>query len=152
MDIHGEQLLNADKEVIWRMLNDPEVLRECIPGCEELNADAENRMNATVTVKIGPIKARFSGGVELMDLNPPTSYSIVGEGKGGVAGFARGKADVVLEEQPDGTLLKYKVDVTIGGKIAQLGGRLIESTAKKLSGVFFDRFASKVSVVTGAET
>jgi len=145
MELKGEQLLPAERSVVWKMLNDPDVLRECIPGCESLEAEGDDRMNATVAVKIGPIKARFAGEVELQNLNPPSSYSIVGEGKGGMAGFAKGKADVSLEERPDGTLLMYAVNVLVGGKIAQLGGRLIESTSKRLSEEFFRRFAQRVT-------
>jgi len=148
MDIEAEQVLPAKRSVVWEMLNDPEVLKDCIPGCETLEAADKEHMSATVTVKIGPIKARFAGDVELQDINPPTSYAIVGEGKGGVAGFAKGRADVFLEDHDQGTLLKYKVNVTIGGKIAQLGGRLITSTSKKLSEQFFESFARKVSAVT----
>lgn len=145
MDIQAEQVLAADQAVIWNLLNDPDVLRDCIPGCEALEQDGPNRMTATVTVKVGPIKARFSGNVELQDLIPPKSYSIVGEGKGGLAGFAKGRAQILLEGHESGTLLKYKVDVAIGGKLAQLGARMLESTSKKLSGEFFARFAEIVA-------
>lgn len=144
MEITGEYALPAPREIVWEMLNDPDVLRACIPGCEELNADAADHMSAVVSVKIGPIKARFAGEVNLVDLNPPASYAIVGEGKGGIAGFAKGRADIALDEQEDGTLLRYVVTVAIGGKIAQLGGRLIQSTSKKLSAQFFESFAAKV--------
>lgn len=145
MNIEGEYVLPADRQVVWKMLNDPDVLRSCIPGCEALEAESETRMTATVVTGIGPIKARFSGEVELTNLSPPESYSIVGEGKGGVAGFAKGRADVFLQAHEGGTLLKYTVDVQIGGKIAQLGGRLIASTSKKLSEQFFGSFAEKVT-------
>lgn len=151
MEIIAEQLLPASRETVWKMLNDPEVLRACIPGCEELEALGPEQMTAVVSIKIGPIKARFSGEVELIDLDPPSGYTIVGEGKGGIAGFAKGRADIVLEEQGDETLLKYKVTVAIGGKIAQLGGRLITSTSKKLSEQFFDCFAGKVPEFTTAQ-
>lgn len=144
MEITGEQVLAAPREVVWEMLNNPEILRACIPGCEELNADSPEHMSAVVSLKIGPIKARFAGEVNLVELNPPASYAIVGEGKGGIAGFAKGRADVALEEHAEGTLLKYAVTVAIGGKIAQLGGRLITSTSKKLSAQFFESFAAKV--------
>jgi uncharacterized protein len=145
MDIHGEQFLPADRNLVWKMLNDPEVLKECIPGCESLEVTRENEMTATVSIKIGPIKARFAGQVVLQDIVAPQGYSIVGEGKAGIAGFAKGKADVLLSEQDHGTLLQYKVDVAIGGKIAQLGARLIESTSKKLSAQFFEKFADQVA-------
>ena len=141
MEIEDEHLLSAPRQAVWELLNDPEVLRFCIPGCESLEKTDADAMAATVTVKIGPIKARFAGEVQLVDLNPPESYAIVGEGKGGIAGFAKGRADVHLEERADGTLLRYKVTVQIGGKIAQLGSRLILSTSKKLSREFFDRLS-----------
>ncbi len=152
MEIQAERVLPAPRPVVWEMLNNPDVLRACIPGCESLEADSTDHMTATVSVKIGPIKARFAGDVHLQDIDAPTSYAIVGEGKGGVAGFAKGRADVLLEDHEAGTLLKYKVNVAIGGKIAQLGGRLIDSTSKRLSEQFFDSFVQKVSAVQGATT
>jgi carbon monoxide dehydrogenase subunit G len=145
MKISDEQVLPATREVVWEMLNDADVLRACIPGCEKLDGTEENAFTATVHLKVGPIKVRFAGNVELCDLNPPESYSIVGEGKGGVAGFAKGRANIILEDHPEGTLLKYDVDVQIGGKLAQLGNRLIDSTSRKLAGKFFACFAEKVS-------
>jgi len=150
MDIEAQHILPTDRQTVWAMLNDPQVLRECIPGCEALEMVSTNQMTATVAVKIGPVSARFSGVVELVDLLPPSSFGIVGEGKGGIAGFAKGRADVTLEEHPEGTLLVYKVNVAIGGKLAQLGGRLLDSTSKKLSGQFFERFALKVSEARSA--
>lgn len=144
MQIEDECLLQASRETVWAMLNDVEILRVCIPGCEALEEQEGGRMSAVVTTKIGPIKARFAGEVQLSSLVPPTSYTIQGEGKGGIAGFAKGRADVVLSDHPDGTLLRYSVDVAIGGKIAQLGGRLIASTSKKLSEQFFQSFALQV--------
>lgn len=148
MDILGEQLLPAPRETVWTMLNDPAVLRECIPGCEELVAHDATHMTAIVTLKIGPIKARFAGDVDLVDVMPPASYAIMGEGKGGLAGFAKGRAEVELIEVGDETKLVYKVDVAVGGKLAQLGSRLISSTSKKLSEEFFRRFAAKVPEFT----
>jgi len=145
MEIEDEYTLPASQAVVWRLLNDTDILRECIPGCESLEKTGENAMEAVVVVKIGPIKARFQGAVTLIDLVPPQSYSIVGEGKGGVAGFAKGRADILLQEVEQGTLLKYKVHTQIGGKIAQLGNRLILSTSRMLSREFFDRFSRKVS-------
>jgi carbon monoxide dehydrogenase subunit G len=126
---------------VWAALNDPEVLKACIPGCERLEKASDTQMAATVSLKVGPIKARFAGEVTLLNLNPPHSYTIQGEGKGGIAGFAKGGADVVLKELgPDQTLLTYTVNADVGGKIAQLGSRLITSTSKKLAGEFFTRF------------
>lgn len=145
MDIEAEHILPAGREIVWKHLNDPDVLRDCIPGCESLEMDDRGRMSAAVVVRIGPIKARFSGEVRLENLDPPNGYSIVGEGKGGVAGFAKGRADVSLADDRQGTLLKYKVDVQIGGKIAQLGGRLITATSRKLSEQFFQSFAARMT-------
>lgn len=146
MIIEGEERIEAPVETVWRALNDAEVLKECIPGCEELEKKSDTEFTATVSLKIGPIKARFNGGVELTNLNPPHSYTISGEGKGGVAGFAKGGADVSLEEDgPDATILSYKAKADVGGKMAQLGGRLIQSTSKKLAGQFFSDFNARVS-------
>ncbi len=149
MELKGQQLINAPRETVYAALNDPDVLKQCIRGCESLNKTSDTNMDATVAIKVGPVKAKFSGAVELTNLNPPESYTIVGEGKGGAAGFAKGKADVTLTEQGDQTLLDYAVHADVGGKLAQLGGRLLEGTAKKLSGEFFQKFGD---VVGGGET
>ena len=149
MELKGQQLINAPRETVYAALNDPDVLKQCIPGCETLNKTSDTNMDATVAIKVGPVKAKFSGAVELTNLNPPESYTIVGEGKGGAAGFAKGKADVTLTEQGEQTLLDYAVHADVGGKLAQLGGRLLEGTAKKLSGEFFQKFGD---VVGGGET
>jgi carbon monoxide dehydrogenase subunit G len=146
MEIVGERLIRASRETVWAALNDPEVLRATIPGCEELQKTSDTEFAAKVVVKIGPIKARFAGKVSLSDIVPPVSYTIRGEGQGGIAGFAKGGAGVQLEPAADGsTLLRYSARAEVGGKIAQLGARLIDSTARKLSGQFFDRFAEAVS-------
>ncbi|KQT64334.1 MULTISPECIES: CoxG family protein [unclassified Aureimonas] len=145
MDLKGEYRLPAPRTAVWEALNDPDVLRACIPGCESLEMKGDNEMAATVVTKIGPVKAKFSGEVRLEDIVAPESYSIVGEGKGGIAGFAKGGAKVHLAEDGADTILTYSVDAQVGGKIAQLGGRLIESTAKKLSAQFFDAFAAHVT-------
>lgn len=146
MDMNGSEAIGAPVDVVWRALNDPDVLRQCIPGCESLDKTSDTEMTATVVLKIGPVKARFEGAVQLSNLNPPNSYTISGEGKGGMVGFAKGGADVSLQAQPDGTtLLTYSVKADVGGKIAQLGGRLIDSTAKKLAEQFFSSFGAKVS-------
>jgi carbon monoxide dehydrogenase subunit G len=127
-------------------LNDPEILRQAIPGCESLDKTSDTAMTAKVVLKIGPIKAKFEGAVELQNLNPPHSYTIAGEGKGGLAGFAKGGADVSLEaDGPDATILTYTVKAEVGGKIAQLGSRLIDSTSKKLAGEFFSKFGAIVA-------
>ncbi len=146
MIIEGEELIEAPIEKVWAGLNDPEVLQACIPGCESLEKSSDTEFVAVVVLKIGPIKARFNGEVELQDLNPPHGYRIVGEGKGGIAGFAKGGADVQLsEEGPAQTRLKYESKADVGGKIAQLGSRLITSTSKKLATQFFSEFNKKVS-------
>jgi uncharacterized protein len=146
MNMEGEERIEAPVAKVWQALNDPEVLQACIPGCESLEKKSDTEFAATVSLKIGPIKARFQGAVELKNLNPPNSYTIEGEGKGGIAGFAKGGADVALT--PDGeaaTVLKYTVKADVGGKIAQLGSRLIDSTSKKLAGQFFSNFNKTVS-------
>lgn len=141
MQLTGEYRIPAPRERVWEMLNDADVLRACIPGCESLEAEGSDSFIAKVTTKIGPVKATFNGQVTLADLNPPESYRITGEGKGGVAGFARGGADVSLAEDGDGTRLTYKADAQVGGKLAQLGGRLIDSTARKMADQFFGKFS-----------
>lgn len=146
MDMNGHETIQAPIEAVWRALNDPEILRQCIPGCEALDKTSDTEMTAAVVLKVGPVKARFEGAVQLSNLNPPHSYTISGEGKGGIVGFARGGADVTLtEEGPSATVLSYTVKADVGGKIAQLGGRLIDSTAKKLAEQFFSSFSAKVS-------
>jgi carbon monoxide dehydrogenase subunit G len=144
MTMSGEQQLSAPREVVWAKLNDPEVLKVCIPGCESLERLSENEFQAVATNKIGPVKARFKGKVRLTDLDPPNGYKISGEGDGGIAGFAKGGATVTLSEKDGGTLLTYNVEAQIGGKLAQLGQRLINGAAKKLADEFFSKFAAAV--------
>ncbi|MBW8637970.1 carbon monoxide dehydrogenase subunit G [Hoeflea sp. WL0058] len=144
MEMKGEERIAASREVVWEALNNPEVLKQCIPGCESLEQTGENEMAATVKLKIGPVSAKFNGAVTLENINAPESYTISGEGKGGVAGFAKGGADVSLEEEGDETVLSYEVKAQVGGKIAQLGSRLIDSTSKKLAGQFFENFKTIV--------
>ncbi|MCR4268580.1 carbon monoxide dehydrogenase subunit G [Nitratireductor sp. ZSWI3] len=152
MVIEGEERIEAPVQAVWQALNDPEVLKDCIPGCEELEKTSDTEFAATVALKIGPIKARFNGAVELTNLNPPHSYTISGEGKGGVAGFAKGGADVTLtEDGPGATILTYSAKADVGGKMAQLGSRLIQSTSKKLAGQFFSDFNTRVSGAGGYE-
>lgn len=144
--IEGEERIAAPIATVWASLNDPDMLKASIPGCEMLEKTDDDRMKATVVLKIGPIKASFAGEVALSNINPPTSYTISGEGKGGIAGFAKGGADVALaEDGPDATILRYKASADVGGKIAQLGSRLIESTSKKLAGEFFSNFSAAVT-------
>jgi len=145
MDLSGERVIPAARQVVWDALNDADILRACIPGCETLEKQSDTQMTATVVTKIGPVKVKFSGEINLQNINAPESYTIVGEGKGGIAGFASGGADVRLEEAEGGTRLVYSVDAKVGGKIAQLGSRLISSTANKLAGRFFDSLAEKLS-------
>ena len=144
MEMTGSHLIPASRESVWDALNDPDVLRACIPGCKELEKTSDTEMTATVVAKVGPVKATFKGEVSLENLNPPTSYSIVGEGKGGIAGFAKGGANVTLSDAEGGTQLDYEVDAKVGGKLAALGSRLIDSTAKKLAGEFFKNFSEHV--------
>ena len=144
MELKDEQKINAPREIVYAALNDPDVLKQCIPGCETLEKTSDTDMTATVTLKVGPVKAKFNGAVELSNLNPPSSYTITGEGKGGPAGFAKGSADVNLIEDGKGTILQYDVHADVGGKLAQLGGRLIDSTSKKLAGQFFEKFGAIV--------
>jgi uncharacterized protein len=150
MEMTGEQRLPAPREVVWAALNDPEVLKRCIPGCEEIERVSDTEMTAKVAARVGPVSAKFSGAVTLSDLDPPNGYTISGEGKGGVAGFAKGGAKVRLEPDGEGTLLRYEVTASVGGKLAQIGARLIDATAKKMAEDFFGRFSVAVSEKTGA--
>ena len=145
MDMTGERRIEAPRQTVWRALNDPVVLKASIPGCESLEKLSDTDMKATAAVKIGPISARFSGAVRLSDLDPPNGYTIGGEGQGGVAGFAKGGARVRLEDEGSATLLHYEVHAQVGGKIAQLGARLIDASAKQMADAFFDRFSKEVA-------
>ncbi|WP_298855497.1 carbon monoxide dehydrogenase subunit G [uncultured Ruegeria sp.] len=145
MELTDEIRISAPRDVVYRALNDPEVLKDCIPGCEELTQNSPTELEAKVVLKIGPVKARFSGEVTLDTTNAPDRFSLTGEGKGGAAGFAKGGAEVTLTEDGDETVLTYTAKVDVGGKIAQLGSRLIAGTAKKLSGKFFTSFGEIVS-------
>ena len=149
MTMNGQVQLPASRDVVWAKLNDPEVLKSCIPGSEQLDKISDNEFQAVATVKVGPVKARWKGKVRLSDLDPPNSYRISGEGEGGVAGFAKGGAKVSLSDKDGGTLLTYDVEAQIGGKLAQLGQRLINSAAKKTADDFFVKFAE--AVAKGAE-
>jgi carbon monoxide dehydrogenase subunit G len=144
MNMIGEIQLPASRETVWAMLNEPAVLKSCIPGCELLDKDSDNEFRAVATIKIGPVKARWKGKVRFSNLDPPNSYRISGEGDGGVAGFAKGGAKVSLANKDGGTLLSYNVEAQIGGKLAQLGQRLINSVAKKTADDFFENFAAAV--------
>jgi hypothetical protein len=141
MDMTGEYKIKAPRDRVWAALNDPDVLRQAIPGCEELNKLSDTELEAAARAKIGPVSARFKGKVTLSDLNPPESYTLTGEGSGGAAGFAKGEAKVHLTEDGDATVLRYTVKATIGGKLAQMGQRLVDGAAKKMADDFFDKFA-----------
>src|SRR5829696_3840148 len=147
MTMTGEVQLPAAQDVVWAKLIDPDVLRACIPGCESLEKLSDTEFQAVATNKIGPVKARFKGKVKLTDLDPPNGYRISGEGDGGVAGFAKGGATVKLTpaDSGDGTVLSYAVEAQIGGKLAQLGQRLVNGAAKKMADQFFERFAAAVN-------
>jgi uncharacterized protein len=155
MTMTGEATLPADRSRVWAMLNDPLVLKACIPGCQSLEKTSDTSFAAVVKLKIGPVSATFKGAVHLDDLDPPNGYTIAGEGEGGVAGFAKGGAKVRLSDAapestaPHSTLLKYDVEANVGGKIAQLGSRLIDGVAKKMADQFFTAFAAAVG--RGAE-
>jgi len=147
MELNGQQRIAAPRQKVWDALNDPRVLKACIPGCESLTQDGDSSFDAVVQAKVGPVRAKFSGRVELSDIRPPESYRISGEGKAGAAGVAKGSADVSLAEDGDGTVLNYVVKANVGGKLAQVGSRLVQSTANKYAADFFARFGD---IVTGA--
>jgi carbon monoxide dehydrogenase subunit G len=151
MQMNDSQRIPASKDKVWAALNDPDILKQCIPGCQSLEMTNPNEMTATVVLRVGPVKATFGGKVTLSDLDPPNSYRISGEGNGGIAGFAKGGATVkLIAESPDVTILSYEVDAQIGGKLAQLGSRLIDSTSKKLAGQFFASFGEAVGGTVAA--
>jgi hypothetical protein len=146
MDMSGERRIPAPRDKVWAALNDTEILRQSIPGCQEITRHSETEMSAKVAVKLGPVSANFTGKVQLSEIDPPTSYTIGGEGSGGVAGFAKGGAKVRLADAEAGsTLLSYDVNAQVGGKLAQLGARLIDSSAKQMAEQFFDRFSAAVA-------
>jgi uncharacterized protein len=150
MDMTGFELIKATKQQVWEALNDAEVLKACIPGCEELIKTSDVEFTAKTVLKIGPVKAKFSGVVRLEDLDPPNGYRLVGEGSGGIAGHAKGGATVTLTEEEEGVRLAYEVKSEIGGKIAQLGSRLIDATAKRLAGEFFGKFKETLEQTSNA--
>jgi carbon monoxide dehydrogenase subunit G len=146
MQMSGETVLPAPRERVWAALNDPEILKACIPGCESFERTGDTSFKALVVAKIGPVKAKFRGNVELEDLDPPNAYRIAGTGEGGVAGFAKGGAKVSLSDAEDGgTKLSYEAEGQIGGKLAQLGQRLVDGVAKSMADQFFGNFARKLS-------
>ncbi|MFQ5438618.1 MAG: CoxG family protein [Paracoccaceae bacterium] len=140
MDMSGEYRISAPRIAVWEALNDAAILKVCIPGCEEISWTSPTGLEAVVVQKIGPVKARFAGVIEILNINAPLSYTIRGEGKGGVAGFAKGSADVSLHDENGETVLSFVVRAQVGGKLARLGSRLIDSTAKKVANRFFGNF------------
>lgn len=145
MDMTGEERIAAPRDAVWAGLNNPDILKQCIPGCQSLEWVSPTELTATVKLKIGPVSASFNGEVKLSNINAPESYTISGEGKGGIAGFAKGGADVVLKEDGDETILQYEAKAQVGGKIAQLGSRLVDSSAKKLAQQFFSDFSAAIN-------
>jgi len=144
MKLSGSYQINLEKQKVWEALNDPEILKKAIPGCKEFKKNSDTEFSATATNKIGPFNASFTGTVELKDLNPPNSYKITGSGNSPV-GFASGEAEVILEDENGRTKLIYTVEANVGGKIAQVGSRLIDMTAKKMADIFFSKFSELVS-------
>ena len=151
MDMTGERRIAAPRQAVWDALNDTETLKASIPGCESLEKTGDNHMKATAAVKLGPISARFNGAVTLTDIDAPNGYTITGEGQGGVAGFAKGGAKVFLTDDAGATLLKYEVHAQVGGKLAQLGARLIDATAKQMAEQFFTKFSDEVQKLVPSE-
>jgi carbon monoxide dehydrogenase subunit G len=151
MDMTGERHIPAPRQLVWDALNDTETLKASIPGCESLEKVGDNQMKAVAAVKLGPISARFNGAVTLSDIDAPNSYTITGEGQGGVAGFAKGGAKVFLTDDAGATLLKYEVNAQVGGKLAQLGARLIDATAKQMAEQFFTKFSDEVGKLVPPE-
>lgn len=151
MELNGETLIAAPRERVWAALNDPDVLAACIEGVERLERAGENRFEGTMNAKVGPVRAKFTGAVELSEIDAPNAYVISGEGKGGVAGFAKGKASVRLEDTAEGTQLTWQASSTVGGKLAQLGARLIEGTAKAYAKSFFAAFKARVESIETVE-
>jgi carbon monoxide dehydrogenase subunit G len=151
MQMTGEQRIAAPRQQVWEALNDPAVLAACIPSCQSLEKEGEDRFNAVAEVRIGPIGARFKGSVTLGDLDPANGYTITGQGNGGIAGSAKGSAKVRLSDDAGGTLVSYAVDAEVGGRMAQLGGPIIDATAKQLAGKFFSKFGEIVGANEAGE-
>jgi hypothetical protein len=145
MEMQGERRIPAPRQTVWERLNDPETLKQCIPGCESVDKLSDTEFTAKVVARVGPVRANFTGKVTLTDLDPPAGYTISGEGQGGVAGFAKGSAKVALEEEGGETVLRYGVQAQVGGKLAQIGSRLIDGTARKMADDFFSKFAALVT-------
>jgi len=152
MEMTGEQLIPASQQDTWNALNDPEILKACVPGCESIDLVAENEYQVLMVARVGPVSAKFKGKLSLSDLNPPNSYSIAFEGQGGGAGFGKGGAQVSLAQEAEGTRLTYKVKASVGGKLAQIGSRLVDAAARKISEDFFRAFNEKVASLYGGGT
>jgi hypothetical protein len=150
MDMTGEQLVPASQAETWKALNDPEFLRECVPGCESIDRVAENEYAVAMTARVGPVSAKFKGKLLISDLKPPHSYAIAFEGQGGVAGFAKGSAQVALAPEGDATRLSYSARANVGGKLAQIGSRLVDAAANKVANDFFSAFNERMSAMHGA--
>ncbi|HVH79022.1 MAG TPA: carbon monoxide dehydrogenase subunit G [Stellaceae bacterium] len=151
MEMHGELRIPASRQEVWEKLNDPETLKACIPGCETVEKISDTEFSAKVVARVGPVKATFSGKVTLTDLIPPESYTITGEGTGGVAGFAKGSAKVALDDAGNETVMRYGVQAQVGGKLAQIGSRLIDATSRKLADDFFNRFLNVMSPAAASD-
>ncbi|MGE5826026.1 MAG: CoxG family protein [Bacteroidota bacterium] len=149
MEMTGEQLIPASQQDTWNALNDPEILKACVPGCESIDAIGENEYQVLMVARVGPVSAKFKGKLSLSDLNPPNSYSIAFEGQGGAAGFGKGGAQVSLAKEAEGTRLSYAVKASVGGKLAQIGSRLVDAAARKISEDFFKAFTEKVAALHG---
>jgi len=149
MEMKGEQLVPASQQDTWAALNDPEILKACVPGCESIERVTDNEYAVLMTARVGPVAAKFKGKLTLSDLKPPQSYAIAFEGQGGVAGFGKGGAQVQLAPEADGTRLSYQVKANVGGKLAQIGSRLVDAAARKLADDFFTAFNEKVASLHG---
>lgn len=152
MDMTGERRIPAAQQKVWEGLNDPEILKQSIPGCQEIEKVSDTEFTAKVKAKVGPVSANFAGKVALSDLDPPNGYTISGEGTGGVAGFAKGGAKVTLEEENGETVLRYTVQAQVGGKLAQIGSRLIDATARKMADQFFSKFVDVMSPESSSQS
>lgn len=151
MDISGDFDIPASRQQVWDALNDPEVLAQCIPGCESIERESDTELLAKMMAKIGPVKARFESRILLSNLNPPHSYTISGEGKGGPAGFGKGSAEVTLTDSGGNTMLHYIATLQVGGKLAQVGSRLVGGAARKIADDFFSKFAEVVAQPVGSD-
>lgn len=146
MKMTGEQRIARDRETVWRALNDLEVLKACIPGCESIETVAENEHEVAMTAAVGPVKAKFKGALQVTDIDEPHSYRLAFQGQGGVAGFAKGEASVMLEPDGDETMLQYTAEAQVGGKLAQIGSRLVDAAARKTADKFFTRFSEQLAL------